>query len=353
MRHQSAPPPIRVLVCDDTRVHTELLADALKRDGSLQVTTSPSGSGGLTGRADLHDVDVVLLSSTVDEQPGRGFEVLRALHSSHGYVRSVMLLDSSKHESILEAFRSGARGVLGRHESVEIFSKCLRRVHEGQIWANSEQLSVLAHALATSQAFGAVDAQGMNLLSKREMEIVRNVAQGLTNREIAEQLGLSAHTIKNCLFRVFDKLGVSNRVELLLMTMSKDRNAQSALQYFLEDRGDVSFQDEATLMAYQRAAEQGVLMAQLALAQFYSVNRTNQNDVLRTYAWYSVAIERMSQAWKDITKTMTVDQVVRAEQMAAGWLNNSGKTPSVRSNGAAHRRRSVPGGEQHLDRAVG
>jgi len=353
MRHQSTSSPIRVLVSDDTRVHTELLADALKRDGSLQVTTSPSGSGGLIGRPDLHDVDVLLLSSTLDEQPGRGFEVLRGLHSSHGYLPAVMLLDSSKREAILEAFRSGARGVLGRHESVEIFSKCLRRVHEGQIWANSEQVALLTHALASSHTVGAVDARGMNLLSKRETEIVRSAAQGLTNREIAERFSLSPHTIKNCLFRIFDKLGVSNRVELLLMTMSQDRHGQSALQYFLENDVDVSFQDEATLVACQRAAEQGVLMAQLALAQFYSAKRTNPSDMLHTYAWYSIVSERISRDWKDTAKTMTVDQVLQAEQIAAKWLDNRGKTaPSVRTNGEA-RRRSFRTREEPLDVAAG
>src|SRR5271157_2911231 len=341
MRHQATSDPIRVLVSDDTRVHTELLADALRRDGSLQVTTSHSGSEGLIGRRDLNDVDVLLLSSTLDEQPGRGFEVVRGLRCSRDYVPAVILLDSSKREAVLEAFRSGARGVLGRHESVEIFSKCLRRVHEGQIWANSEQTAVLAHALASSQSIGAVDARGVNLLSKRELEIVRCAAQGLTNREIAERLNLSPHTIKNCLFRIFDKLGVSNRVELLLMTMSQDRHAQSALQYFLENDADVSFQDEATLVACQRAAEQGVLMAQLVLAQSYAARRTNPNDVLHTYAWYSIVCERISGAWKDVAKTMTVDQVLQAEQIAAGWLDNKRKIPAVPSNGEAPRRRSA------------
>src|SRR5271157_4039036 len=181
---------------------------------------------------------------------------------------------------ILEAFCAGARGVFSKQGSVERLSKCVRKVHEGQIWANSQQMAAVVQALASSHHVRAVDARGMNLLSKREMEIVRGVAQGLTNREIAQRLRLSPHTIKNWLFRIFDKLGVSNRVELLLMTMSQDRHAQSALQYFLENDVDVSFQDEATLVACQRAAEQGVLMAQLALAQFYTANRKNPSDVL-------------------------------------------------------------------------
>ena len=66
----------------------------------------------------------------------------------------------------------------------------------------------------------AVDANGLSLLSEREMEVVRSLAEGLTNREIAERLGLSQHTIKNYLFRVFDKLGVSNRLELALFAIN-------------------------------------------------------------------------------------------------------------------------------------
>jgi two-component system, NarL family, nitrate/nitrite response regulator NarL len=325
LRHQSTSDFIRVLVSDDTRVHTELLADALKRDGSLQVTTSPSGSEGLIGRSDLHNVDVLLISSTLDGQPGRGFEVLRGLHSSHVDLPAVMLVDSSAREMIVEAFRAGARGVFSKQESVDTLSKCLRRVHEGQIWANNQQTALLVEALSSSHHVRAVNAQGANLLSKREAEIVRSVAQGLTNREIAEQLGLSPHTIKNCLFRVFDKLGVSNRVELLFMTMSQDIHGQSPLQYFLENHGNEHFHDEATLVACQQAAEQGVLVAQLALAQFYSADKNDPSNALHTYAWYSVAMERMSRAWKAVTNTMTVDEILQAEQMASNWLTKEGR----------------------------
>ena len=228
-----------------------------------------------------------------------------------------MLLDSSKGEMVLEAFRAGARGVFSKNDSVDILSKCLRKVYEGQIWANSQQIATLVQALASSHNIHAVDARGLNLLSKREMEVVRSVAQGLSNREIAERLHLSQHTIKNCLFRVFDKLGVSNRVELLFMTLSQERHAQSVFQHFLNEGAYESLQDEATLIATQNAADQGVVMAQLALAQFYSAHRTNLTNALNGYMWYSIASEQISQGYKDATKGLTMDQLLQAEQMAA------------------------------------
>lgn len=317
MRHQPSAVSIRVLVSDDTRIHTELLADALKRDGCLQVTTSSSGSESLTARPNLSDIDVLLIGSNLDERPGRGLEVLRGLRASHADLRAVVLLDSSKGEKVLEAFRAGARGVFSKNDPVDILSKCLRKVYEGQIWANSQQIATLVQALASSHNIRAVDARGLNLLSKREMEVVRSVAQGLSNREIAERLHLSQHTIKNCLFRIFDKLGVSSRVELLFMTLSQERDAQSAFQHFLNERAYESLQDEATLIATQNAADQGVLMAQLALAQFYSAHRTNLTNALYGYMWYSIASEQMSRAYKDATKDLTMDQLLQAEQMAA------------------------------------
>src|ERR1700690_3782544 len=223
---QATPNPggqtIRVLVADDTRIHTQLLADALRRDPQLEVISPPAQSRDLVAAVKLHRVNVVVLSSNLDEEPLRGFELLRELRASNPDILAIMLLDSSKKESVLQAFRAGARGIFSRHDSVETLSKCIRSVYEGQIWANSQQLSFAVEALATSPVVRAVDANGLSLLSKREMDVVRSLAEGLTNREIAERLGLSQHTIKNYLFRVYDKLGVSSRLELLFMTLTQN-----------------------------------------------------------------------------------------------------------------------------------
>src|ERR1700722_1659873 len=219
---------IRVLVADDTRIHTQLLADALRRDQQLEVISPPTRSRDLVETVRLHRVKVVVLSSNLDEEPLRGFELLRELRASDPGILAIMLLDSSKREAVLQAFRAGARGIFSRHDSLETLSKSIRSVCDGQIWANSEQLSFAVEALATSPVVRAVDSSGLSLLSKREMDVVRSLAEGLTNREIAARLGLSQHTIKNYLFRVYDKLGVSSRLELLFMTLTQGGTPHAA-----------------------------------------------------------------------------------------------------------------------------
>ena len=219
---------IRVLVADDTRIHTQLLADALRRDRQLEVISPPARSRDLVETVRMHRVRVVVLSSNLDEEPLRGFELLRELRASDPGILAIMLLDSSKREAVLQAFRAGARGIFSRHDSLETLSKSIRSVCDGQIWANSEQLSFAVEALATSPVVRAVDSNGLSLLSKREMDVVRSLAEGLTNREIAARLGLSQHTIKNYLFRVYDKLGVSSRLELLFMTLTQAGAPQSS-----------------------------------------------------------------------------------------------------------------------------
>jgi two-component system nitrate/nitrite response regulator NarL len=318
---------IRIVVADNTRIHTQLLADALKRDHGLDVISADSDSRSLIATTAAHKADVLLISSHLDEEPHRAFEVLRELRASHPRIRAVMLMDSSKRELILHAFRVGARGIFSRHESVDSLCKCVRSVHEGQIWASSGQMSFAVEALAASPTVRAVDANGLDLLSKREMEVVRSLAEGLTNREIAERLGLSQHTIKNYLFRVFDKLGVSSRVELLFMTLSQASPAQSLLPSLLANPASTSHHDEATLAICQKAAEQGMPTAQLALAQIYSARRSGPKDLVYAYMWFLIAHEQISRAKNHVNKTMTMEHLLEAEQRAAEWMRKSRKIP--------------------------
>src|SRR5882724_4545063 len=141
---------IRVLVVDNTRIHAQLLADALKRDASLEVVGAVSHSGDLIDLIHSQKVDVAVIGCNLDEQPLHGIEVLRQVKSTWGGIRAIILLDSSKRDVVIEAFRAGARGLFTRHESLEMLSKCVRRVHEGQIWANTEQMGFAIEALAAA-----------------------------------------------------------------------------------------------------------------------------------------------------------------------------------------------------------
>jgi DNA-binding NarL/FixJ family response regulator len=318
---------IRVLVIDGSFIHTQLLSDALKRDEGLDVSSSNSADAALNSALE-RSFDVLLISATLDEQPYRGLKVLRELRTSRPNARAIILLDSSKSDGVVDALRAGAKGVFSRHESLDSLCKCIRCVHNGQIWANSQEMSLALEALACAPTLHAADANGLNLLSKRETEIVQCVAEGLTNREIAERLQLSRHTIKNSLFRIFDKLGVSNRLELLLMTLSRDSHPQSLLASLLKSSKTGVLQDHCNFEECVQAAEEGSLVAQLLLAQLYST-RASTKDILLAYKWYLIASTQTSTAVENVKKMINAEQLRQVEEKAIQWLTRSRKTPSA------------------------
>jgi len=319
---------IRVFVADNSPIHTQLLADALKRDVDLEVIRSVSDSNGLIAEIMASNIDVLVISSNLDEQPGRGFEILHELRSSFPGLRAVILLDSPKRELIVDAFRAGARGIFSRQSSVEMLSKCVRAVQQGQIWANSRETGLAVEALASSHAIRPVNGDGLSLLSKRETEVVHCLAEGLSNREIAERLGLSQHTVKNYLFRVFDKLGVSSRVELLFMTLSQSSSERSDLGDLVTG-SNTEPKNAASLALCKKAAEQGVLAAQLALAQMYWARRADPENMRQAYMWYSVAADQLSKEKNKAAKAMPPELRIEAEQRALEWrMKNQGAPPT-------------------------
>ena len=316
----------RVLVFDGSFIHTQLLSDALRRDHGLEVFSCNSSQVAPKALFE-HDIDVLIISANLVGQPYGGLEILRELRASRSELRAIALLDAASADAVLEAFRAGARGVFSRQESVDLLCKCVQCVHSGQIWAKSQEMSHILDALATAPALQALDAKGLNLLSKRETEIVECVAEGLTNREIAERLKLSRHTIKNSLFRIFDKLGVSNRLELLLMTLSRDSSPQFVLSHIL--RTPANFRDDRSFQECLQAAEQGSIVAQLLLAEMHSTRKGDSTDHVLAHKWYLIASVQLAQATKNGSKLITKAQLIEAERMAAEWLKRSQKASAV------------------------
>ncbi len=207
---------IRVVVFDATRMGCELLSRALEAsEYNLRVVeTAFSSVEGEDPRLD--EVDVAVISSSLRDGPLSGFTLLRQMIKAHPTLRCVMLLDQHERGLVIDAFRFGAVGVCERDQSYEMLCKCIYSVYRGQVWANSQQLQYLLEALSAAIPSRITDVKGKILLTRREEEIVTLVADGLKNREIAQHLQLSEHTVKNHLFRIFERLGISSRAELIL-----------------------------------------------------------------------------------------------------------------------------------------
>jgi DNA-binding NarL/FixJ family response regulator len=124
---------------------------------------------------------------------------------------------------VINAFRSGARGVFSREQPMADFLDCVEHVSRGLIWAGRQETDVLLEAFRSIPALNITNEDDSPPLTVRELQVVQCTAKGKTNKAIASELGLSEHTVKNYLFRAFEKLGVSSRVELLFYLTQRGR----------------------------------------------------------------------------------------------------------------------------------
>jgi DNA-binding NarL/FixJ family response regulator len=218
--------PIRVLLAGASRFQGELIAAEFKRRAcGIEVVGFALDSASLLQLAETLNAEVLLCTADLRDGLQAGCQMVRKLRSLQLDTRVILILNSSNREQVVDAFRQGARGVLCGDESFDALCKCIEVVMQGEIWASKTELCYLLEALSDSAPAAITDSKGLNLLTKREEDVVRLVAEGLTNREISERLILSEHTVRNYLFRIFDKLGISSRVELVLRTFEPTHNA--------------------------------------------------------------------------------------------------------------------------------
>lgn len=210
---------IGVLVADSSPITSQLLAEAIGRHRGIEILGFGSEPEKLFERILGRKPDVALISARLGEDPDGGFRLLQMLRIECPRLKSVMLLDSHRPDNVIHAFRSGASGVFGKNMPIQMLCKCIKAVYEGQIWANSEELSHVVAALSEPQQQRTLATDTMTMLSRREQEVVHLLVEGLTNRQIADRLKISPHTVKNYLFKIFDKLGTSNRLELVFLVL--------------------------------------------------------------------------------------------------------------------------------------
>jgi DNA-binding NarL/FixJ family response regulator len=213
-------PSIRILLADSNQTQAQLLSSALRRRPGVSVTCCRSELSNCLQALRSTQVDVVLVGDSPADHIHL-IDTLRGLHASHPHIGLILLLDSYDRNLVVEALRAGARGLFCRaSQQFQALSRCISVVHQGQYWASTEQIGYLIEALRLAPPTRVINAKGEGLLTPREDQVVSLVAEGIGNREIGQQLGVKENTVKKSLVRIYDKVGVSNRVELVLYALA-------------------------------------------------------------------------------------------------------------------------------------
>jgi two-component system, NarL family, nitrate/nitrite response regulator NarL len=222
----SRSPKVNLLIADESRMGCQLLQHALSRTRyPFEIAGCAVSRSEMLSSLKNTRVDVALINQGLEEGPLVGFQMLQEMREAYPHTRVVMLLKNPTCELVVDAFRGGAKGVFCRTESFETLCKCIQSVHRGQVWANSDQLHFLLEAFVRSSPLRAVDYAGRPLLTRREDEVATLLAEGLSNKAVCEKLKLSEHTVSNYLYRIYNKLGVSSRVELVLYLLRQRQKA--------------------------------------------------------------------------------------------------------------------------------
>lgn len=213
-----------LIVMADKLSSASLMAAFTHAQTHFEVKSLTGSSEEIIAGLGSQKAQVALISEELQDGPKTGFKVLQKIEASRG-TSPIMLLQSSNRECVVNSFRNGARGVFYRNHSLKALAKCIQVVHEGQIWANNRDFEHLIGFISHLRPLRINNAQGIPILTQREEEVVRLVADGLKNREIAQELHVKEHSVRNYLYRIFEKLGVSSRVELVLYASTeRERN---------------------------------------------------------------------------------------------------------------------------------
>jgi two-component system nitrate/nitrite response regulator NarL len=210
-----AKQPIRVLMADDHAIFRDGVRKLLEIENDIKIVGEASSGNECIRMLTKLKPDILLLDIRMPDKDG--LAVLEEINFDSLTTRVIVLTAAEDDRDAVRAMRLGARGVVLKQSASDLLVKSIRRVQEGQIWLDNRVTAEVMRAFAKSSE--GEPRRDKSLLSDREKQVVQLVAQGHSNKEIGQRLFISPQTVKNHLHNVFDKLGVSDRVELALYAL--------------------------------------------------------------------------------------------------------------------------------------
>lgn len=211
--------PIRVVIADDHAVVRMGVKSILSNDAAYQVVgEAEDGDDAITQTLEL-EPDMLLLDLAMPRLPG--LEAMRAIVGRSSGVKIILLTGSITTQQIIEALQIGARGIVEKASVAGELTKAIRAVQTGDYWIGGERVANLVTKLRELTAKAAqVSERKTYGLTPRELEVVNSIVEGCSNKDIAKQFTISEETVKRHLSNIFDKTGVSTRLELALFAIA-------------------------------------------------------------------------------------------------------------------------------------
>jgi two-component system nitrate/nitrite response regulator NarL len=211
--------PIRVLIADGHPIVLEGLRTVLNQQPTIQVVGEAADGMEAIEKAVGLDPDVVLMDLRMPRVDG--LTVLRSIHTRAPRSKVILFSGADSKDEFVEAMKLGCSGILSKESALSLIERSIAKVYAGEIWLDSNTTAAVIRQFASPAEFPAPANNGKTSreraqLSQREREIIILIAQGYKNKEIAEKMFITEQTVKNHLHNVFDKLGVSDRLELAL-----------------------------------------------------------------------------------------------------------------------------------------
>jgi two-component system nitrate/nitrite response regulator NarL len=203
---------IRVIMADSQAIYRVGMRKVFAVENDIQILAQVDSLATLQAALGQNQADVLVLEGNL--LAGKGSTIGDILQQAPE-LKIIVQATSTDETHIVELYRRGVRGVIPRSISPDLLVKCVRKIAAGETWIDNQSVTWVIEAYRT-QASALASPKNQPRLSPKELAIISCITQGKRNKEIAYQLGTSEQVIKNYLRKIYDKLGVSDRLELAL-----------------------------------------------------------------------------------------------------------------------------------------